>query len=176
MIDPSVLLLLLVLGGLAAAPALLRRRRATAPDAVRVVGRTALHKNAVVAVVAVGDRRLLVGAGERGVQLLVELADAEPDGDAAVPDRDQHDVAFTSTTATISTTATTSTTTADRMDALGTTFPTTPDGDALDALVGLDPGTGTTIAGPGTGLVDRLREMTVRTPVSGRPLRVPLRR
>jgi flagellar biogenesis protein FliO len=168
-IEPSALLLLLVLGGMAAAPALLRKRRATAPDAVRVVGRTALHKNAVVAVVAVGDRRLLVGAGERGVHLLARLDDAEPDAVGGTTDRDQHDLLFTSTT----------TDSADRMDAAGSTFPSMPDitnGDAQDALAGLDLGTGTTIAGPGTGLVDRLREMTVRTPVSVRPLRVPLRR
>jgi flagellar biogenesis protein FliO len=167
-IEPSVLLLLLVLGGMTVAPTLLRKRRATAPDAVRVVGRTALHKNAVVAVVAVGDRRLLVGAGERGVHLLAQLDDTEPDVGGAT-ERDQCDVTFTSTT----------TDSVDRMDAAGTTFPSMPEmanGDAQDALAGLDLGTGTTIAGPGTGLVDRLREMTVRTPVSGRPLRVPLRR
>lgn len=163
MIDPSLLVLLLLLGGLAAAPAVLRRRRAAAPDAVRVVGRTALHKNAVVAVVAVGDRRLLVGAGERGVQLLAELDDAD---DGASAGQLPLAMTFSSTT----------TEPADRMDATGTTLSTTPSSDAPDALAELDLDVGATTAGPGTGLVDRLREMTVRTPVPGRPPRVPLRR
>lgn len=163
MIDPSVLAVLLVLGVLAAAPAVLRRHRATAPDAVRVVGRTALHKNAVVAVVAVGNRRLLVGGGERGVQLLTELADAGT-GEDDVLGLD-HELVTTTTTSSVG-----------RMDAVGTPFPTTSTGAAQDALAGLDLGAGTTIAGPGIGLVDRLREMTVRTPVSGRPLRDTLRR
>lgn len=44
---------------------------------VRVVTRTGITKGAVVAVLAVGERRLLVGASERGVDLLAEL-DPEP--------------------------------------------------------------------------------------------------
>jgi hypothetical protein len=61
------------------------------------------------------------------------------------------------------------------MDAVAAPFPTAPSDTALEAVAQLGFGAGVT-AGPGTGLVDRLREMTVRTPVVGRPIRVPLRR
>jgi flagellar biogenesis protein FliO len=160
MID-SPLLGLVLLGAIVAAPLLLRRVRAAAPDGLRVMGRTALHEGAVVAVVAVGDRRLLLGAGEKGVQLLAELDDA---GDEAL-----------SPVAPI---------TAGRTDAARHPTSTDPVTDA--ALQALLDGSATTTAGPGTGLTDRLRAMTVRTaPTSplrrggvggGRPLRVPLRR
>lgn len=157
MIEPSALVLLVVLAGLAAVPVLLRRHRATAPDAVRVLARTALHKHAVVAVLAVGERRLLVGASERGVQLLADL-----------------DIAAATTTTTTPTGCTKDP--LGRTDAVGTPFPTTSIEAAPDALAGLEALSGASIAGPGTGLVDRLREMTVRTPLPGRPIRVPLRR
>jgi flagellar biogenesis protein FliO len=120
---------LLVLAGLVAVPFLLRHHRASAPDGVRVVGRTALHKNAVVAVLAVGDRRLLVGAGERGVQLLAELGDVRTE-DLPGPDTAAAELAF---------------------------------------IEG-------SLEGPGTGLIDRLRTMTVRTPETGRSADVLLRR
>jgi flagellar biogenesis protein FliO len=41
---------------------------------VRIVGRAGLARNASVAVIDVADRRFLVGAGERGVNLLAELS------------------------------------------------------------------------------------------------------
>lgn len=167
MIDSPALLLLL-LAALIAVPLLLRRLKAASPEGVRVVGRTALSKGAVVAVVAVGDRRLLVGAGERGVQLIAEL-DAEPvepvvpsastprtspatavDLDVLLPMLDRTDAAAAGTSSTI------------------------PD-DASEALAELDL-QGSTSEGPGNGLVDRLRAMTVRTPVQGRPFHAPLRR
>jgi flagellar biogenesis protein FliO len=146
----SPLLLLGLLAVIVAAPLLLKRHRAAAPDGIRVLGRTALHKNAVVAVIAVGDRRLLVGAGERGVQVLADLAGTAGTADA------------TST-----------------MTSLGRTdtpelVPFGSDDDALAALVADGPGT--TTAGPGIGLLDRLRAMTVRTPERGRPSHDPLRR
>jgi flagellar biogenesis protein FliO len=184
MID-SPLLGLLLLGALAATPLVLRRVRAAAPDGLRVMGRTALHKSAVVAVVAVGERRLLLGAGERGVQLLTEL---DPATDAPGTS------SYTDPTARSDT--------ADRTDAdrhVTSTDLGTPE--ALDALLGPPgsslPPTGwssSTTAGPGNGLVDRLRAMTVRTapqhPAAGiglrasragrrgggRPTRDPLRR
>jgi flagellar biogenesis protein FliO len=145
-------LILLVLAAFAAVPVVLRRHKANTPDAVRVVGRTALNKTAVVAVVAVGDRRILVGAGDRGVQLLTELDQA---GDV-VPDP------------TTTTTASTSFP-LDRTDVAELTTPRGFPTVAQDALTGLDLTGQVAPAGPRTGLVDRLRAMTVRTPVPGRP-------
>lgn len=171
----SPLLLLVLLGALIALPLVLRRLKAAAPDAVRVVGRTALHKSAVVAVVAVGDRRLLVGAGERGVQLLAEL-DTPPGSSSDDGAGTSLDVAGLSAA---TTTATEDLGTAmrpvRRMDASGGTS-TTGTRDVSDVLAGLELVPATSPVGPRIGLVDRLRAMTVRTPVQGRPLRVPLRR
>jgi flagellar biogenesis protein FliO len=63
------------------APLWVKRLRAVAPEsAVSVLGRTALSRSAVVAVVRVGDRRLLVGAGEHGVNVLTELPELAPEG------------------------------------------------------------------------------------------------
>ena len=184
MID-SPLAGLLLLGALVAAPFVLRRVRAAAPEGLRVLGRTALHKGAVVAVVAVGERRLVLGAGERGVQLLAELDPAESAGQAApgfTTSDISHDAGRTDADRYVTSTD------------LGSPA-------ALEALLG-PPGsspassgmTSSTIAGPGNGLVDRLRAMTVRTaPASprrrsghplldavrggaGRPTRDPLRR
>jgi len=157
-------IVLLVVAGLAVALVLLRRQRAAAPDGIRVLGRTALHKGAVVAVIAVGDQRLLIGAGEKGVHLLTELTTTTPDDvddDASDPPVD---------------TSTTTTFLDDRTDAID--IRTTSDGTDVDAaLTALaSPRRPSTTAGPGIGLVDRLREMTVRTPHQGRPSRVLLRR
>lgn len=66
----GVLLLLVV----ASAPWWIKRVRPTPSDStVHVLGRTALSRSAVIAVVRVGDRRLLVGAGDQGVHVLTEL-------------------------------------------------------------------------------------------------------
>lgn len=46
---------------------------------VRVLSRTGVARGAVLAVVAVGERRFLVGAGDHGVSLLGELAAADLD-------------------------------------------------------------------------------------------------
>ncbi len=160
-------IVLLVVAGLAAAVVLLRRHRATTPDSIRVLGRTALHKSAVVAIIAVGEQRLLVGAGEKGVHLITEL---DPAGDH----RQHSDLS-----AVVSLPA--STTSADTdvgRDAPVVSTSTTDDTDldgALAALVARSRPS-PTIAGPRNGLVDRLRELTVRTPSEGRPFRVPLRR
>ena len=51
-------------------------RRRPAGPAVEVVGRQALGRHAGVAVIAVGDRRLLLGYGEQNVTMLTELAPA----------------------------------------------------------------------------------------------------
>lgn len=61
-------------------------RRRPAGPAVEVVGRQALGRHAGVVVVAVGDRRLLLGYGEQNVTMLTELdavADEEPAEDGA---------------------------------------------------------------------------------------------
>ena len=154
----SPLLGLLLLGALIVAPLLLWRARAASPDGVRVVGRTALHKGAVVAVVAVGERRLLLGAGERGVQLLTEL---EPADHAAVPGADGDLIHL-----------------AGRTDADRYITSTDPDSSAALETLRTAPessafavdGWSGAPAGPGNGLVDRLRAMTVRTaPVTPRP-------
>ncbi|MET0433088.1 MAG: flagellar biosynthetic protein FliO, partial [Cellulomonas sp.] len=66
-----------------------RGRRRPAGPAVEVVGRQALGRHAGVVVVAVGDRRLLLGYGEQNVTMLTELdavAEEEAaDEEAAVP-------------------------------------------------------------------------------------------
>ena len=159
MIDSPVFGLLL-LAVLAAMPLVLRRLRSAAPDGLRVLGRTALHRNAVVAVVAVGDRRLLLGAGDRGVQLLAEL---EPEEGAPAPSVSNHDL------------------TTERMDASSVVTRQDPDTAAVEALLGA-PGSAGVRPGPGIGLLDRLRAMTVRVPPlntsatgSGRTIRVPRR-
>lgn len=162
----SPLVLLLVLAALIAVPLVLRRLKAVTPDAVRVVGRTALHKGAVVAVVAVGGRRLLVGATERGIQLLAEL-----DGEADTTSASLAGFDPASTATSLSTSyqqpQRPSRTDVARPSSSGlpvdvTSIPS-PTGDLLTA-------------GPRIGLVDRLRAMTVRTPVQGRPLHAPFRR
>lgn len=163
MID-SPLLLLVVLAVIAAIPMVLRRHRAAQPDGVRVVSRTALSKSTVIAVLAIGDRRLLVGAADQGVRLLAELTDTPGTGD--------EDVAVTTTAVD----ADTSASTLGRRDAIGhLTGAADLDEDAFAALLA-QAAPGTTTAGPRIGLVDRLRAMTVRTPVQGRPFHVPLRR
>lgn len=173
MID-SPLFGLLLLGVLAATPLLLRRLKGSQPGGVRVLGRTALHRNAVVAVVEVGNRRLLVGAGEKGIELLTELEqdpeDAPEDADDGALARDASPVEplvldLTSTA---------------RMDVAPRDDRSTPaTEEALQALLG-EAGSAVTEAGPGIGLVDRLRVMTVRVSPpprgAGRPIRVPLRR
>lgn len=67
-------------------------RRRPAGPAVQVVGRQALGRHAGVAVLAVGDRRLLLGYGEQNVTMLTELdpapaeeLDAADDAPAAAP-------------------------------------------------------------------------------------------
>ena len=49
-------------------------RRTPAGPTMRVVGRQALGRHAGVAVVAIGNRRLLLGYGEQQVTMLTELA------------------------------------------------------------------------------------------------------
>lgn len=58
----------------------LRRSRDATPGSLRVVTRTALTRNGVVAVLETDGRRFLVGATDHGVSLLSELeAHGKPD-------------------------------------------------------------------------------------------------
>lgn len=65
--------LLLIVGALLVLRYWVQRGTVGHDAGVRVVSRTGLAKGAVVAVVAVGERRLLVGASEHGIALLTEL-------------------------------------------------------------------------------------------------------
>lgn len=57
------------------------RRPGTGPaPPLRVTARAALGRTATVALVEVDGRRFLVGAGERSLELLVELGPAAPGG------------------------------------------------------------------------------------------------
>jgi flagellar biogenesis protein FliO len=60
-----------------------QRGRGGTGGALRVLARAGVSKGAVVAVVEVGERRFLVGAGEQGVRLLSEL-EADPGAGAAI--------------------------------------------------------------------------------------------
>ncbi len=65
-----------------------RRRRGAAPNAIRVTTRAALGRNIWMAVVEVEGRRLLVAAGEKGVNLLTELDPAVPEPSLEAAGRD----------------------------------------------------------------------------------------
>jgi flagellar protein FliO/FliZ len=75
----------LVAAALGAAAVLARHRAAhpaAAAPALAVVSRAALAKDTGVALVEIGGRRLLVGFGAAGVQLLSEVPAARPEGSA----------------------------------------------------------------------------------------------
>ncbi len=65
---------------LATVAVVLRRRIARSPKLgqLRITARTAMHRNAVLAVVEVEGRRLLVGAAAHQVTLLTELEPSAP--------------------------------------------------------------------------------------------------
>jgi flagellar protein FliO/FliZ len=63
-----------------------QKGRAGSPTPMRVVSRTSVTRGSVLAVVEVGERRLLVGAAEQSVNLLAEL-DPAPDLAADTPVR-----------------------------------------------------------------------------------------
>jgi len=82
------LLPLFLLGGLGiAAWWFSKRLRATTPDVLTIVKRTALLRGATVAVVEVADRHFLIGATESSVDLLAELDADSFAGMDAGPDR-----------------------------------------------------------------------------------------
>lgn len=74
-----LLTLLAVVGGLAALAWLARRQQAGSRSPLRVLCRVGVAKGASLAIVAAGQRRLLVSTGERGVSLLAELEAEEVD-------------------------------------------------------------------------------------------------
>jgi flagellar biogenesis protein FliO len=121
-----------------------RGRIGIAQAGVRVIARSNLTRGAMVAIVESGGRRFLVGAADHGVQLISELdADEQPADPAAAPP---------------------ATTTSPLRLGGGGAFP--------GALSSFHMDGGTTPARPWTGLLDRLRAMTVRTHVQ-RPSRAP---
>jgi flagellar biogenesis protein FliO len=104
-----------------------RRQGTVGGQLVRVVSRTGLSRGAMLAVVQVGDKRLLVGATDHAVNVLTEL----PPEDPAEPDEAAAGLVLKSS--------------AGRAD------------------VNAAPRDGAQQQGPRMGLVDRLREMTVRS-------------
>jgi flagellar protein FliO/FliZ len=75
--------LVLIVAALLAVRRFARGGKGHAGGGVRVLSRTGVARNSAVVVLAVGERRFLVGAGDHGVSLLSEL---EPDDDG--PDED----------------------------------------------------------------------------------------
>ena len=120
---------------------------------LRVISRTGLAKGSVVAIVEVGDRRLLVGAADQSVSLLAELDDvptAVVDGPSPATATDETD--RTSAPAVVPAT--------DRQRLLDQLRPALP-------TASLTP----TDDRPRMAAIDRLRHMTVRSPVRTHPSR-----
>jgi flagellar biogenesis protein FliO len=87
MFDSVAPMIVIFAGG----PALLwwlRRGKMGQAAPLRILGRTALTKSSVVAVVEADGRRFLLGASEQGISILSELAatptDTDPDDTAVV--------------------------------------------------------------------------------------------
>lgn len=70
--------LLVIVGALLLLRRFGQRGPAGAGAGLRVLARTGVTRNAVVAVVQVAERRFLVGAGDAGVRLLAELPPLPP--------------------------------------------------------------------------------------------------
>lgn len=121
--------------------------RGGATTSLRVVSRTGIAKGSVVAIVEVGERRLLVGAADQGVSLLAELDDVGVAADQTSP-RPSTTVQTPSTPA------------------------TDPEGadELRQALTAALP-TATTTDRPRMAPIDRLRHMTLRSPVTSHPSR-----
>lgn len=158
----------LVLGGGVVVGALLALRWAQArgmtarggPE-LRVVGRTGLTRQALVAVIEVDGRRWLVGAADQGVQLLAELGPGECPPTAQQFENLLVDDHASAPPPTDTDTDTDSSPTAVRRPRL----PSTP----LTPHLGVHR-TDAPTHGPRIGPLDRLRAMTVRT-----HLREPIR-
>lgn len=138
-----------------------QRGRSTSTTPLRVISRTGITKGSVVAVVEVGDRRLLVGAAEQGVSLLAELdpgtgmeaaSDPAHETPAEAASAPAHDPAHTTTAAAAPAT--------DRQRLLEQLRHTSLTGPRT-----------TTDDRPRMAPIDRLRHLTVRTPVASPPPR-----
>lgn len=116
---------------------------------VRVLGRTSLTRTSLVAVIETDGRRFLIGAADQGVRLLGEL-----ERDSSGDDLAAHGGAAAMTAPQHSPRTAPTT---------GASFASPTDGGTLHHN-----------DRPWTGLLDRLRSMTVRTHVD-RPIRVQLR-
>ena len=132
----SVVSLLVIVGGLIAVAWYAKRYRSGANNPMHVVARIGIAKGTSLVIVRVGNRHILVGAGEKGVTHLCELDAEDVQGAldppiAAPPSRRRG-----------------------ASDA------------RLQALISDQK------AGPGTGLVERLQQMTLRTAARG-PFRAP---
>lgn len=115
----------------------LQKGRVGAQNAIKVVARAGLSKNASVAVVEVGGQRFLVGTTDQAVQLLAELDEHEDAQQAA----SSHLRAVVGGT-----------------DASRTTSQhTTVSGELLSL-------TGATTDRPRTGLIERMQQATLRRP------------
>lgn len=57
----------------------LRRSKVGPASTLKVVGRTALTRSSVIAVIEAGDRRFLIGASDQGISLLSEIDTTAPD-------------------------------------------------------------------------------------------------
>ena len=139
-----------------------QKGRGTSATPLRVVSRAGVGKGSVVAVVEVGGRRLLVGAADQGVSLLTELDEEPVDASAtsalqpAASDRPAAPAPNPSSSAAPAT---------DRQRLLeqlrqgaGGTAPTTTPSPSTPGRPRMAP-------------LDRLRHMTVRTPVANHPSR-----
>lgn len=136
--------LALVVGGALLAGRLLRRVQRGQGAGLRLLGRLSLAKGTALFLVGVGDRRFLVGSGDRGgPRLLAELEPARDATDPAVaPQPDPRGPA--------------------RFRGCVPGASSVLEGALAPLELSSDPSNG-----PGTGLVERLRRMTLRT--SGRP-------
>lgn len=161
----ALLRMLPTLGVIVGALLLLRhwaqKGRGASSTPLRVVSRAGVGKGSVVAVVEVGGRRLLVGAAEQGVSLLTELDDLVEVPEATALPAPPTDHALPPPA--IDTRAAAPATDRQRL---------------LDQLRQGAGGTSRTstapLSAPGRprmAPLDRLRHMTVRTPVANRPSR-----
>ena len=148
--------LALIVGALLLVRRWAARTRGTATDApgVKIVARAGVTRTAAVAIVQVGARRFLVGAGEHGVALLSEL-DTDPSVLALPPADAAGATGFTRAGA--------------------TSFP--PAGAAGFSRATKDRSPRSARSAllsdrPGMGLIHRLKQMTVRTHLEA-DLRVP---
>lgn len=139
-----------------------QKGRGSSSTPMRVVSRTGIGKGSVVAVVEVGGRRLLVGAAEQGVSLLTELDEQPAAAPAVAAPATDRVLLPPATDASAAAPATDRQRLLDQLrQGAGGTTRTTRTTDAPLSTTGR----------PRMAPLDRLRHMTVRTPVANRPSR-----